>query len=230
MPQRDEIIDAARSVLVGPSPLGREDTFLLDHAMRTLRNVDVMLKFREVAALRIDRVCLDAAVMFHDAALVRLDRERRESPVYAAATMSTDEIRGYSAELAGDALGDLLTPRQIDHTQDIIRQYQSRATTVPEAMILSDACNLDDLGAIGVWRELRRFALDGRSVEDALSAWRRKLDYGYYAARIDETFRFETCRRWARKRLERLERLMNEMIRENQAADLPEDTPPTSRK
>ena len=219
MPEREDIVAAARGLLVGVSPLGREDTFLLDHALRTLRNADAILAFDEVKPLRVDRVCLDAATMFHDAARVRLDRERRESPVYAAATMSTDEVRGYSAELAGDALKDLLSARQVEHAQEIIRQHQNRTTTLAEAMVLSDACNLDDLGVIGQWRDLRRFVLEGRSIEDVLTSWQRKLDYGYYAARIDETFRFAESRRWARARLARLERVMAEMIEENETRD-----------
>lgn len=222
MPNREELIAAARPLLVGPSLLGREDTYLLDHALRTLRYVEVMLGFEEISPLRIDRLCLDAATMFHDAARKRLEQERRESPVYAAATMSGDEIRGYSAELAGDALGELLSERQIEHTQTIIRQHQSRTTNLPEAMILSDACNLDDLGALGMWRELRRFAMEGRGVEDVLTSWQRKLDYGYFAARIDDTFRFSESRRWAEGRVKRLEQFMNDMITENQAGDMPE--------
>jgi HD superfamily phosphodiesterase len=216
---RNDIIAAARKVLVGSSPLGREDTHLLDHALRMLRLSDVIVTFDDVRVLRVDRLCLDAGILFHEAAQVRLDRERRESPIYAAATMSTDEIHGYSAELAGDALGELLTHKQIDRTQEIIRQHQSRATLLPEAMIVSDAANLDDLGAIGMWRETRRFALEGRSVTDVLSSWQRKLEYGYYAARLDETFRFESSRRWARARLARLETFMSEMIKENLAED-----------
>jgi len=218
---REELIAAARPLLVGPSPLGREDTYLLDHALRTLRHIDVMLEFKEISPLRIDRLCLDAATMFHDAARVRLEQERRESPVYAAATMSADEIRGYSAELAGDAAGKLLSARQIEHTQTIIRQHQSRTTNLPEAMVLSDACNLDDLGALGMWRELRRFAMEGRGVEDVLTSWQRKLDYGYFAARISDTFRFAESRQWAEARVRRLEQFMNDMITENLANDIP---------
>ncbi|HOI56245.1 MAG TPA: hypothetical protein PLP01_13420 [Phycisphaerae bacterium] len=219
MPDRDELIAAARPLLVGPSLLGREDTYLLDQALRILRYVDVILTFDEVESLRLDRVCLDAAALFQDAARVRLERERRESPVYAAATMSTDEVRGYSAELAGDALRDLLTARQIEHTQTIIRQNQNRATRVPEAMVLSDACNLDDLGTLGVWRELRRFAVEGRGLDEVLASWQRKLDYGYYAARVGDTFRFAPSRRWAEARVRRLEQFMAAMIREHAADD-----------
>jgi len=219
MPEREELIAAARQLLVGPSPLGREDTFLLDHALRTLRNIDAILGFEELKPLRVDRTCLEAAGLFHDAARVRLERERRESPVYAAATMSADEICDYSAELAGDALRELLNDRQISRTQEVIRQFQNRASTLTEAMVLSDACNLDDLGVIGLWRDLRRAALEGRGVEEALAGWQHKLDYGFYAARLHETFRFTESRQWAEARLKRLERFMAEMARENQAGD-----------
>jgi hypothetical protein len=216
---REELTAVARTVLVGPGLLGREDTYLLDHALRALRYADIILTFEQVKPLRIDRQCLDAAVLFHEAARARLERERRESPATAATTLTADEIRGYSAEMAGDALGDLLDAQQIERVQAINRQHQNRTTANSEAMVLSDACNLDDVGAVGVWRELRRFATEGRSVEEALTSWQRKLDYGYFLARIHETFRFAESRRWAEARFKRLEAFMTEMIRENQAAD-----------
>ena len=219
MVERKELIEAARKVLTGPSMLAREDTFLLDHALRVLRYMDAILEFEEVRSLRVDRICLDGAALFHDAAWVRLERERRESPAYSAATMSADEIRDYSAEMAAEELKGLLDNRQIGQLQEIIRNYQSRTTRLAEAMVLSDACNLDDLGAIGVWRELRRFALEGRGIEDALTSWRRKIDYGYFAARINDTFRFAESRKWAEARLKRLEHFMAEMRRENEAQD-----------
>jgi len=86
-------------------------------------------------------------------------------------------------------------------------------------MVLSDACNLDDLGTLGVWRELRRFAVEGRGLDEVLASWQRKLDYGYYAARVGDTFRSALSRRWAEARVRRLEQFMAAMIREHAADD-----------
>ena len=81
---------------------------------------------------------------------------------------------------------------------------------------------LGDILRVPTDRELRRFAMEGRGVEDVLTSWQRKLDYGYFAARIDDTFRFAESRRWAEGRVKRLEQLMNDMITENQAGDMPD--------
>ncbi len=220
MADRDELIEIARQVLIGPSPLGREDLFILDHALRCLRYADVIVRFDEVRTLRVDRTCLDAAIMLHDVARVRLERERREwTGNYAAATMSQDDIYEASAEIAGDVLTRHLEPRQVEHTQDIIRQQHSRDAALAEVKILSDACNLDDLGAVGLWRDIRRYAAEGRGIDEALASWQRRQQYGYYQARLDETFRFKATRKWAARRLERLTQLMKTLADEHHATD-----------
>ena len=193
----------------------------MDHALRCLRYADVIINFDEVRTLRVDRVCLDAAILLHDVARVRLERERRQSASYAAATMSQDDIYDASAEIAGDVLIGQLDQRQIEHVQNIVRQQHSRDAMLPEARILSDACNLDDLGIVGLWRDVRHYAAEGRGIDEALVSWHRRLEYGYYQARLDETFRFRATRRWARQRLERLTEAMNIMSTEHQAGDAP---------
>ncbi|MGB3087107.1 MAG: HD domain-containing protein, partial [Phycisphaerae bacterium] len=101
MPDIEPIIKIARDVLVGRSPLGREDTFLLDHSLRVMRVAERLSRAKEVSSQRIDRFALMVAALFHQAATVRLDEERRTSRLYAAATMSAEDIKQYSAELAG---------------------------------------------------------------------------------------------------------------------------------
>lgn len=220
MADRDELIEVARGSLVGPSPLGREDLFIMDHALRCLRYADVILNFQQVRQLRVDRTCLDGAILLHDVARVRLERERRQSMAsYAAATMSQDDIYDASAEIAGDVLAGLLTERQVEHVQDIIRQQHSRDTNLSEARILSDACNLDDLGIVGLWRDIRRYAAEGRGIDEALTSWQRRVEYGYYQARLEETFKFAETRKWAKRRLSRFTEAMKMMGQEHRAED-----------
>jgi uncharacterized protein len=223
MPEIEPILEIARSVLLGRSPLGRDDTFLYDHSVRVMNVAERLSHAREAAQWRLDRFALSVAALFHQAATVRLEEERRTSTVYAAATMSAEDVRQYSAELAGDRLKGKLPARQLELVQDIIRHSGDAATAVNEARILSDADNLDDVGALGIWRELRRSALEGRGVEDAVRTWDRRQQYGYWETRVRDAFRLETSRRLARSRLAAAQAFMEQLARERQASDMPTD-------
>ena len=223
MPEIDPILEIARGVLVGRSPLGRDDTYLYDHSVRVMHVAERLSHAREAAQWRLDRFALSVAALFHQAATVRLEEERRTSTVYAAATMSADDVRQYSAELAADRLKGKVPPRQLELVQDIIRHTHDPATAVNEARILSDADNLDDMGALGVWRDLRRSALEGRGVEAAVRTWERRQQYGSWEARIRDAFRLETSRRLARSRLAAAQAFMQQLSRERQADDMPAD-------
>jgi len=223
----EPIIEITRSVLVGQSPLGREDTFLFDHSLRVMRVADKLSQCREVGAWRMDRFALSVAALFHQAATVRLDEERRTSTVYAAATMTAEDVKQYSAELASDRLKGKLPPRQLELVQEIIRRTHDAGATLSEAKVLSDADSLDDIGALGVWRDLRRCILEGRGVEDAARTWQRREEYGYWQARIRDAFFLATARRMAENRLASARVFMQQLARERDASDLPaEETKP----
>jgi len=217
----DPIIDLAREVLVGVSPLGRVDTFLFDHSVRVMHVAERLSRCPEVRAWRIDRLALSAAALFHQAATVRLDEERRTSTVYAAATMSAQDVKEYSAELAGARLHRFLPARQRELVQEVIRRAHDASADIPEARLLSDADSLDDIGALGVWRDLRRYVLEGRAVDDAVRAWERREQYGYWTARVQDVFNLETSRRLAAQRLEAARAFMKALASEREAGDIP---------
>ncbi len=219
MPEIEPIVETARVVLIGRSPLGREDAFLFDHALRVMRVADRLSTCAEVRSWRIDRFALQVAALFHQAATVRLDEERRTSTVYAAATMSAEDVKEYSAELAGDRLGGKVSPRQLDLIQEIIRRAHDAGSDLAEAKILSDADSLDDIGTLGVWRDLRRYILEGRAVEDTVRAWRRREQYGYWEARVRDAFNLETARRLAESRLGVARAFMQQLEAEFDASD-----------
>jgi HD superfamily phosphodiesterase len=221
MPEIEPIIEVAREVLVGRSPLGREDTFLFDHSVRVMGVAERLSACREVRAWRLDRFALSAAALFHQAATVRLEEERRTSTVYAAATMSAEDVKQYSAELAGDRLAGRLPQRQLELVQEIIRHTHAAAGNIPESKILSDADSLDDIGALGIWRDLRRSVLEGHAVDEAVRTWQRREQYGYWEARMREALQLETSRRLAAGRLAAARAFMQQLARERDASDIP---------
>ena len=223
MPEMEQFIEIAGEVLVTQSPLGRDDTFLLDHSKRVMRLALKLAEHPEAHDWRIDRLCLGVAALFHQAATVRLEEERRTSTVYATATMSAEDVKDYSAELVGDRLSGRLTPRQVSHVQEIIRQAHTEGTELAEALILSDADNLDDIGTLGTWRNMRRNLMEGRGIEEALSAWHNRQQYGYWEARIRSSLHLEASRRLAESRLGAAQMFMDQLGREHEAEDLPEE-------
>jgi len=221
MPEIEPIIEIARGVLVGRSPLGRDDTFLFDHSLRVMRVAERLAACREVRAWRMDRFALAVAALFHQAATGRLEEERRTSTVYAAATMSAEDVKLYSAELAGDRLRGKVLARQLELVQEIIRRAHDATIDLAEAKVLSDADSLDDIGALGVWRDLRRHVLEGRAVADASRAWEQREQYGYWATRVRDVFNLATARRLAESRLGAARAFMQQLASERDAADLP---------
>jgi len=226
VPPIEPFIDEARAVLVTPSPLGREDRFLFDHAVRVMQVAERLSYCAEVRTWRIDRFALQVAALFHQSATVRLDEERRNSTVYAAATMSAEDVKEYSAELAGDRLSGKMPEKQLALVQEIIRRAHDASIDLAEAKILSDADSLDDIGALGVWRDMRRYVLEGRAVEDAVRAWQRRQEYGYWEARIRDAFNLETSRRLAERRHEAAHAFQQHLAVEREALDLPEEGAP----
>ena len=221
MPEIEPIIEVARGVLVGRSPLGREDSFLFDHSMRVMHVAERLSNCAEVHSWRLDRFALAVAALFHQAATARLEEERRSSTVYAATLMSAEDVKEYSAELAGDRLAGRLPPRQLEYVQEIIRHTHDAMADIPEAKLLSDADSLDDMGALGVWRDLRRNIMEGWGIEDAVRTWQRREQYGYWDTRLREALRLETSRRLAAGRLGAARAFMAQLGRERDASDLP---------
>lgn len=71
-----------------------------------------------------------------------------------------------------------------------------------------------------MWRDLRRYVLEGRAVDDAVRAWERREQYGYWTARVQDVFNLETSRRLAEKRLEPARAFMKQLAAERDAADI----------
>jgi HD superfamily phosphodiesterase len=89
-----------------------------------------------------------------------------------------------------------------------------------EAKILSDAQNLDDMGIVGIFSLLRNSSLRGKGPSDVLRSWKKKIDYGYFQARLKESFHFESVKRIAKKRFELTENFMSRLQDECSAKDI----------
>ena len=199
---------------------GTADRYLIDRADRLLRYCGHISQLNDVQCFQVDRQCLNIAALFRDSGFARYANEQDRSARIVLADLTDEDLRDFSAQVVQEKLTPLLNPRQMERTCSIILESGNRDTTLIEAMILSDARNLDDVGAVGIFTEFRRYAIHGRGVSEIQASWNRKIEYDYWSARLRESFRFEAVRKLAEQRLKTAEQFMARLDVENRAADL----------
>lgn len=224
MSELDVIREMAHQVLQVSTLTGTIDNSLWDRTQRLLRNVEHICRLPEVRQMEtpIDRAALLSATYFADAGFARYADAEDTSARMVLADLSYSELQDFSAQVVTDKLSGAIPGPRIDKINKIIVESHNRFTRMPEAMILSDARNLDDMGAIGIFNEFRRYVMHGKGATDALVSWKRKIDYRYWQARLKESFRFTSVRDLAQRRFAAAEYFMNQLAVENNARDLEE--------
>ncbi|MCF7955048.1 MAG: hypothetical protein K9M75_04535, partial [Phycisphaerae bacterium] len=91
-----------------------------------------------------------------------------------------------------------------------------------EARILSDGRGLEDMGAVGIFNEFRKYAFHDNGPTDSLVGWKRRVEYRYWQSRLDESFSFESVKKIAKRRFATAETFMNQLADENSGRDIEE--------
>ncbi len=199
---------------------GTPDRYLIDRSARVLRHCGSIAQLNEVRCVQIDNECLNVAALFRDAGFARYANQEDKSARMVLADLTDADMRDFSTQVVQEKLTEVLNPRQMERVCSIIMESGSRSTRLVEAMILSDARNLEDMGAMGIFNEFRRYVVHGRGASEALASWKRKIDYDYWVARLHESFRFEPIRQLAERRMLVATEFMERLGQENRAADL----------
>ena len=214
------IQEIAEQVLAVPTPKGAADRYLIDRAHRVRRHCACIARLTDVQRFQIDHECLNIAALFRDAGFARYANQEDRASRLVLADLTDEDLRDFSAQTVHEKLSELLNPREMERVCSTIIDSARRDTTLIEAMILSDARGLDDLGAVGLFNEFRRYVIHGRGASEALLSWKRKIEYDYWSARLREGFRFDSVRELAQRRLAAAEQFMQCLDAENHAADL----------
>ncbi len=224
MSEIDVIREIAQQVMMVPTLAGTTDNWLWDRAQRLVRNVEHICRLPELteANLPVDRFCLTAAAYFVDCGFARYADVEDTAARLVLADVSPSDLRDFSTQVVSDKLSGALAGPKIDKINKIIIESGDRFTDMVEAKILSDARSLDDMGAVGIFNEFRRYVVHGKGASDVLESWKKKVDYRYWQARLKESFRFESVRRLASQRFSAAEYFMNQLTVENSAKDLEE--------
>jgi stress-induced morphogen len=222
--KEDVVCRIARKTLMYPSSSEAGGKWLWDRAQRILQNVEHICRLPELAeqAISIDRFCLVAAGYFSDAGLTCLPDKQKTSQQGAGIDAINADGCHLSVQIVSEKLAGAVTENRIDTINTIISESFNRLTDLTEAMILSDARGLEDLGTAGLLSIFRRQFMDGKGISDILKSWKRKIEYGYWHARLAEGFRFDAVRQVAEQRFAAAEEFMHRLAIENTAGDLSE--------
>jgi HD superfamily phosphodiesterase len=217
------VFDLARELLVLPGEGQRRDLWLWEHARRVAHLAPLLAllpEAREIGGDPPDQTAVTLAALFADAGWA-VQIKRGELGHWHVLSRPTNDIQ---RELGIGALQDgaaaLLPPETVAIAVRAIRECNDRYTKSPEARVLSEAENLDDIGIMFVLRQFRHYQIEGQPLDQLMVTWTRYREYHYWDARINDCLRWETTRHIARSRLEVVERFMLALSRDRDAVDL----------
>jgi len=120
-------------------------------------------------------------------------------------------------ELLVNLLSGLTPQSALDRVVHILEQTPSRAPALVEARMLADAVNLEDFGILGVVSQIIQLSFASQGVDQLLEGWDSRQQYGYWEARLKDSFHYAPVRALAEQRLHDA-RLLIRMLR----AELPD--------
>ena len=222
MSELDIVRDIAKQALTIPTASGDTDSFFWDRAQRLVHNVRHICFLPDLSSHKanIDRFALYTAAYFCDAGAAHSFNPENTKSKLKAISLNTEDLLDICTQIIKKELSKIVEKSKIEKINRIIAESHNNNTSITEAMILSDARSLDDMGAAGILNEFRRFVSVGKGVSSALKTWKSKMDYRYWQARLKKSFRFEQVRKLAEHRLAAAENFMNQLKLETEALDL----------
>lgn len=216
-----KIQQLARQILLAGDE-SRCDQWLWDRTKRIVRNCDLICKMPEIsdAKLAIDRFCLLAAAWLSESGFSLYDGIDESSWTVVLSEINPADLRKFSLEKVDEVLIGEISDTKVEKISRIITESGTLGTVLTEGRILSDARGLEDMGAIGIFNDFRKYTIHGQSIPDVLAGWTRKLDYRYWESRINESFHFDSVRQVAKRRLNTAESFMKQLSIENLGRDL----------
>ena len=157
MSELDIVRDLAKQALTISTPNCKVDGFLWDRAQRLVRNVEHICRLPEVAKdkVQIDHYALITATYFSETGLAHHLESEGTGIEPANSNNNNDDLLDLTSLVVEETLSPAASQMSISKINRIITESRSHFPTLLEAMILSDARNLDDMGAIGIFSEFK---------------------------------------------------------------------------
>lgn len=230
MAQMERVGPLARQLLTLRDELGRNDLWLLEHSERVRQLARALAGLPEVAGWHVDGDALELAALCHDLGWAIQVQQGRFDRWQVLSRPTSDIQRELAAGWMAEQLAHIVPAEELHRAADAVRQCNSRSGASPEARLLNEAENLDEIGLLYVLRQFRQFQAEGRPLEQLVSSWQRQREYQYWDARINDCLRFDASRRLARLRLSDVDGFIRGLAASLDASELTRaaEAPPTA--
>lgn len=220
MADLDKVWSKARDDLTVMTDASDEDHFLWEHSARVATSASAFAALGSLKSRRPDADAVTAAALYHDFGWVVRLRAGEICRGEILLRQLPDMHREQGAAQLEASLAGLLPSETLHRAADAIRMMGNRDGGSLEAWIVSDADNLDDFGPLALWPAIRRGLLDGKGVQSVIDTWRRRTEYQFWAARLNDSFHLAEVRAIAESRFSDYERVMEALERHHTAADV----------
>ncbi len=218
--QTDRLIPLAKELLTVSIDETTSDLWLWEHSERTMRIARMLVRLPEVEAESADLEALTAAALFHDAGWIVEYQQGRWQRWQLLSRPTNDIQRELGAAMLQEEASPILPSAMVRDAADIIRQCNDRNARRVEARVLAEAETLDEVGTLYLLRQHRQYQAEGRPLQQLYDSWQRQREYGYWALRLNNDFRYETTRALAERRLEAVDAYLMALGRDLLAADV----------
>jgi len=220
MADLDKVWIKARDDLTVMTDAGDEDPYLWEHSARVATSALAFASLDSLKSRKPDIQAVTAAALYHDSGWAVRFRagEIRRGEILVRQQPEMHREQG-AAQLEASLVG-LLPAETLRRAADAIRMMGDREGGSLEAWVVSDADNLDDFGPLALWRAIRRGVLDGKGVQSVIDTWRRRTEYQFWAARLNDSFHLAEVRAIAEARFTDYERMMEALEQHHTAVDV----------
>jgi hypothetical protein len=210
----------ARTDLLIPGEHGDPDVYLWEHSARVTAVAQKLARLPNFEGQAPDDAVIVAAGLYHEAGWAVRYSENAVKRTDILTRPPAESHRELGARFMEKRLTGLLPTETIERASLAISTLNDRDIPLLEGQILTEAENLEEFGLLSLWPAVRRGALDGKGVKAVLDTWRRRKEYQFWTARLNDSFRFPWVREIAKARLARFERFMEELQEQHEGADL----------
>ncbi len=222
MSELDVIRARAQRDLVLVTKSGLKDVRLWEHSNRVTETALKIAKLPGIGGTSVDETVLTVVGLYHDAGWITqwADGEVTREAICSKPTSSLQ--RDLAAVMMEASLKELLPPKTLEFAASCIRVLSDHKIDILESQFVAEADNLDEFGALYLWRLARKHTLEGKALEAAIKTWETQKQYGYWTARINDSFRFEPVKVIAHKRLQVFDDVIQQLKAHHLGLDLEE--------
>ncbi|MBV8781449.1 MAG: hypothetical protein JO353_08640, partial [Phycisphaerae bacterium] len=112
-----------------------------------------------------------------------------------------------AAELLAETINGFIDESLLDRAIRLLQETPQNPPVLEDAKLLADAVNLDDFGAIGFVVQVQQLTRQGEGITQLADGLHKREQYGYWEARLKDSFHFDAVRQIAQARLEHLRQI-----------------------